>query len=149
MPIKLEASCHCGTVHFDVLSSTPVPYQHCVCSICHKVGGVGGSVNLGAHAKTLNITRGKRHIGVYKVILDRDTPHKSVASSERTFSTRCSVMLWLYGPDLLHPFASAIDKPELEAPEEMVIVKLDSKPRYHYGPDSIEAWHKKHGKYVD
>ncbi|KAI6096735.1 Mss4-like protein [Pisolithus sp. B1] len=164
MPVKLEGSCHCGTVRFDVLSSTPVPYQLCVCSICRKVGGVGGSVNLGAHAKTLNITQGRRHIGVYKAILDRDTPHESVASSERNFCARCSAMLWLYDenwPDLLHPFASAIDKPELEAPEEMVIVKLDSKPRYvrlpegpkqtyeHYGPDSIEGWHKKHGKYVD
>ena len=87
-------------------------------------------------------------------------------------------------PELLHPFASAIDAPPLEAPEHMVrppgvcrsercrsadrvdpsppqvIVKTDSKPDYvrlpdgpkhvyeHYGPDSIEEWHKKHGKYV-
>lgn len=29
MPIKLEGSCHCGTVHFSVLSSTPIPYQVC------------------------------------------------------------------------------------------------------------------------
>lgn len=81
-------------------------------------------------------------------------------------------------PELLHPFASAIDSPELEEPEELVsvinnlimvthkedskvIVKTNSKPNYvrlpegpkrsykNYGPDSIEGWHKKHGKFVE
>ncbi|KIM60855.1 hypothetical protein SCLCIDRAFT_123352 [Scleroderma citrinum Foug A] len=63
MPIKLEGSCHCGTVHFSVLSSTPIAYQLCICSICRKVGGVGGSINLSAHTCTLQITQGKDNIG--------------------------------------------------------------------------------------
>lgn len=29
--------------------------QLCLCSICRKVGGVGGSINLGGHYKTLQI----------------------------------------------------------------------------------------------
>ncbi|KAG6331005.1 hypothetical protein ID866_8085 [Astraeus odoratus] len=157
MPVKLEGSCHCGTVRFSVLSSTPVPYQ------------VG-----------FYLFR-KEHIGVYRAVMNRDTPDESIASSERNFCTKCSSMLWLYdenwyvsisalprSPELLHPFASAIDSPELEAAGEMVciffvsvIVKLDSKPDYvrlpegpkkkyeHYGPHSIEEWHKKHRKYVE
>ena len=62
MPVELKGSCHCGAVAFTVQSSTPVPYQLCVCSICRKVGGTGGSVNIGAHAHTLQITKGKADI---------------------------------------------------------------------------------------
>ncbi|KIJ60241.1 hypothetical protein HYDPIDRAFT_161301 [Hydnomerulius pinastri MD-312] len=164
MPIKLEGSCHCGVVRFNVQSSTPVPYQLCTCSICRKVGGVGGSINLGAHANTLEITQGKEHIGIYKAVMNRDTKEETIASSERNFCTKCSAMLWLYDenwPDLLHPFASAIDSPELEAPDEMIVIMTDSKPDYvrlpegakrvykHYGTDAIEAWHKKYGKYIE
>ncbi|KAG2359145.1 Mss4-like protein [Suillus spraguei] len=164
MPITLEGSCHCGTVRFTVESSTPVPYQLCVCSICRKVGGVGGSINLGAHSKTLIVAQGKEHIGVYKAVMDRDTPKEYIAISERNFCTKCSSMLWLYDktwPELLHPFASAIDTPELEAPNELVVVKTDSKPNYvrlpvgkkkvfeDYPDDSIESWHQGHNKYVE
>jgi hypothetical protein len=62
MPVELKGSCHCGAIAFTVHSSTPVPYQLCMCSICRKVGGAGGSINLGAHAHTLQITKGKSDI---------------------------------------------------------------------------------------
>ncbi|KAF8625927.1 hypothetical protein AX17_006653 [Amanita inopinata Kibby_2008] len=164
MPIELKGSCHCGAVRFTVDSSTPVPYQLCVCSICRKVGGVGGSINLGAHSKTLKILQGKEHIRVYNAILYRDTPHQRTGSSERNFCSKCSSMLWLYDehwPELLHPFASAIDSPELPPPDEMVCLRLDSKPAYVRLPEgkkevyekykglSIESWHKEHKLYVD
>jgi hypothetical protein len=71
MPVELKGSCHCGAVAFTVQSSTAVPYQLCVCSICRKVGGTGGSVNLGAHAHTLEITKGKEHISYDVLILCR------------------------------------------------------------------------------
>jgi len=72
-------------------------------------------------------------------------------------------MLWLFDenwPDLLHPFASAIDAPVLEDPVEMVVVMTDSKPNYvhlpegqkvvyeQYGPYSIEEWHKENAEFV-
>ncbi|KAI9762694.1 MAG: hypothetical protein M4579_000312 [Chaenotheca gracillima] len=72
-------------------------------------------------------------------------------------------MLWLFAaeyPELIHPFASAIDT-ELPAPDEMICVKANSKPDWvrwpegkkhvyqNYGPDSIEGWHKKHGQFVE
>ena len=69
MPVELKGSCHCGAVTFTVQSSTPVPYQLCVCSICRKVGGTGGSVNLGAHAHTLQIMKGKKNISYYDFTL--------------------------------------------------------------------------------
>ncbi|KAH7909577.1 Mss4-like protein [Hygrophoropsis aurantiaca] len=164
MPVKLEGSCHCGAVRFTMLSSTPVPYQLCVCSICRKVGGVGGSINLGAHTNSLKILQGEEDIGVYKAVMNRDTPKESIASSERNFCKKCSAMLWLYDetwPKQIHPFASAIDSPELEPPEEMIVVKSNSKPDYvrlpegekmvylDYGRYSLDGWHRHHGKYVE
>ncbi|CAK5276860.1 unnamed protein product [Mycena citricolor] len=163
MPTKLQGSCHCGAVRFSVLSSTAVPYQLCVCSICRKAGGVGGSINLGGHSNSLEIERGKEFISVYKAVLDRDTPQERTASSERNFCSKCSTMLWLYDetwPELIHPFASAIDSP-LETPDKLVVVKMNSKPAYvylpdapketyeDYGPESLTSWHQKHGKYVE
>ncbi|KAJ7615655.1 Mss4-like protein [Mycena polygramma] len=160
MPVKLTGSCHCGAVEFTVYSSTPVPYQLCVCSICRKVGGVGGSINLGGINKVddpkLKFTiKGAEHISVYKAVLDRGTPQEHIASSERHFCSKCSAMLWLYDPEwphLVHPFASAIDSP-LQAPEKMVVVMADSKPDYvrlpegpkdvypKYGPLTLQEWH--------
>ncbi|KAH9170949.1 Mss4-like protein [Lactarius sanguifluus] len=165
MPVELKGSCHCGAVAFTVQSSTPVPYALCVCSICRKVGGTGGSVNLGAHAHTLQITKGKENISIYKAVLSgRGTPEERRASSERHFCSKCSAMLWLWDetwPELLHPFASAIDEPELKAPEEMTVIMATSAPGYvrlpedpkkvfkEYPDETLEDWHKRHGEYVE
>ncbi|KAJ7245355.1 Mss4-like protein [Mycena haematopus] len=164
MPVELKGSCHCGAVRFSLESSTAVPYQICLCSICRKVGGVGGSVNLGGHSKTLKVEKGQEHVSVYKAVLNRDTPEESIASSERNFCSKCSAMLWLYDPswpDLVHPFASAIDSPVLRIPEKMVCVMADSKPDYvrlpegakevypEYPKESLEGWHKKNGLFVE
>lgn len=61
-PRKLDGSCQCGGVEFTLQSSTPVPYQLCACSICRKVGGYSGSVNLGGIADSLKILKGKELI---------------------------------------------------------------------------------------
>ncbi|EEH40832.1 DUF636 domain-containing protein [Paracoccidioides lutzii Pb01] len=72
-------------------------------------------------------------------------------------------MLWLWDhhwPELIHPFASAIDT-ELPVPKEMVCILADSKPQWvrwpegkksvhqHYGGDSLEGYHKKKGLWVE
>ncbi|ESK97033.1 duf636 domain-containing protein [Moniliophthora roreri MCA 2997] len=164
MPVELKGSCHCGAVRFSVESSTAVPYQQCFCSICRKVGGAGGSINLGGYSKSLKIIQGKEHISVYKAVLDRDTPNERRASSERNFCSQCSSMLWLYDeawPELIHPFAQAIDSPKLAMPGQMVCLKLQDKPDWvrlpegekilfdDYPADSLEDWHKKHDLYVE
>ncbi|KAJ7062509.1 Mss4-like protein [Mycena amicta] len=164
MPVHLKGSCHCGAVRFSLQSSSAVPYQLCVCSICRKVGGVGGSINLGGHYETLKIEKGKDDIRVYKAVMNRDTPDEHIASSERNFCSKCSSMLWLWDeswPELVHPFASAIDEPELVVPDKMVVVCSTSKPEYvrlpegakevydQYGTESLEGWHKKEGLWVE
>ena len=40
--MKLNGSCHCGTVKFEVESRTPQPFMHCYCTICRKTQGGGG-----------------------------------------------------------------------------------------------------------
>ena len=113
MPMKLEGSCRCGAIRFTVDSHTPVPYQLCYCSICRKQQGGGGfAINLGADSATLKVT-GKRHLGLYRAeIEDDEHPHCEVSTGERRFCRKCGSALWLYDPtwpELVHPFASAID----------------------------------------
>jgi hypothetical protein len=73
-------------------------------------------------------------------------------------------MLWVYDddwPDLMHPFASAIDT-ELPEPPELVHLMLDFKPDWvtpqvgpsdkcfdRYPEQSIEDWHKSRGLWID
>ncbi|EEH08025.1 DUF636 domain-containing protein [Histoplasma capsulatum G186AR] len=163
MPMKLDGSCQCGGVQFTLDSQTPVPYQLCACSICRKVGGYSGSVNLGGIADSLNVLQGKELIKKYTAVKDRGTPREELCSSERSFCSNCSTMLWVWDkhwPELIHPFAAAIDT-ELPVPEEMVCVLADSKPAWvrwpegrksvheKYGGDSLEEYHKKNGLWVD
>jgi hypothetical protein len=109
----LEGSCHCGAIRFQVESETPYPYQACYCSICRKTAGGGGyAINLGADANTLEV-EGKENLSVYNAKLyDRGESGKVPASeAERNF---CRSFLWLYDPrwpDLVHSFASAIERP--------------------------------------
>ncbi|QQK46600.1 Glutathione-dependent formaldehyde-activating enzyme/centromere protein V [Penicillium digitatum] len=163
MPMDLKGSCQCGGVEFALQSQTPVPYQLCACSICRKVGGHLGAVNLGGIADSLKIIKGKDLIKKYSAIKDRGTPDEKLCSSERNFCSNCSTMLWLWDhhwPKLVHPFASAIDT-ELPVPDEMVCIMDGSKPAWarwpegnksvheEYGQDSLEGWHKKHGLFVE
>lgn len=99
----------------------------------------------------------------YCAIKDRGTPNEELCSSERNFCSNCSTMLWVWDhhwPELIHPFASAIDT-ELPVPDEMVCIMESSKPAWArwpegkksvhtvYGGDSLEEWHKRHGFFVE
>ncbi|EYE91252.1 GFA family protein [Aspergillus ruber CBS 135680] len=163
MPMHLEGSCQCGGVQFALDSQTPVPYQLCACGICRKVGGYGGSVNLGGIANSLRVSKGEKLIKKYSAIKARGTPNEQRCSSERSFCSNCSTMLWLWDhhyPELIHPFASAIDT-DLPVPKEMVCVMDSSKPNWvrwpegakstheMFGGDSLEGWHKKHMLFYD
>ncbi|KAJ5226929.1 uncharacterized protein N7469_006935 [Penicillium citrinum] len=165
MPMKLDGSCQCGNVVFTLQSNTPVPYQLCACSICRKVGGYIGAVNLGGIADSLKIHRGEQVIKKYNAIKDRGTPNQERCTSERAFCSNCSTMLWVWDPnwpELIHPFASAIDT-ELPVPEEMVCIMNTSKPGWAKWPEgkkrvydvysqddgSLEEWHKKRGYWVE
>jgi hypothetical protein len=165
MPLLLHGACRCGAVRFTVESHTPVPYQRCYCSICRKQAGGGGyAINLGADAATLKIA-GEAQLGTYRAqIHDDEHPTPETSSAERRFCTACGSALWLYDPtwpELVHPFASAVDT-ELPVPPARVHLMLKYKapwvePDFRPGDETYELyprlsladWHKTHGLWVE
>jgi hypothetical protein len=153
--MQLEGSCHCGAVKFSVAAYAPAPFMRCYCSICRKTAGGGGyAINLGARAATLRVT-GEENISKFHALVDGEE-----SPSERRFCGRCGSALWVWDPgwpDLVHPFASAIDTP-LPEPPEAVHMMLGSKANWvridardgepqcaGYYAHSLEDWHRAHG----
>ncbi|MBZ9852266.1 GFA family protein [Mesorhizobium sp. CA13] len=165
MPVLLKGSCRCNAVRFEVESHTPVPFMLCYCSICRKQQGGGGfAINLGADYETMTI-RGKSSLGVYRAeIEDDEHPHCEISTGERNFCRKCGSALWLYDPtwpELVHPFASAIDS-DLPTPPEKVHLMLKYKANWVepdigpgdkvfdvYPEESIADWHKRTGMWVE
>ncbi len=162
--MRLEGSCHCGAVAFTVNSQTPYPYMLCYCSICRKTAGGGGyAINLMGTAKSLKV-RGRKDVTVYRARLAGDDGAKAVLSSARRhFCRRCGSALWVFDPnwpELVHPFASAIDTPLPKAPEQVEImlayapawVPVPRGKRHthfdEYPEESIEGWHRRRGLYL-
>ena len=156
--MKLEGSCHCGAVRFSVESKHPVPFMQCYCSICRKTNGSGGyAINLGGDFTTLAV-EGAEHITVYRARLPDGRGGFTQSSGERSFCKHCGSGLWVWSPDwpeLVHPFASAIDT-ELPVAPERTHILLGSKASWvplHLGPtdkqfdeypdESLAAWHQR------
>ncbi len=165
MPQTLEGSCRCGAVRFRCDSHTPQPYQRCYCSICRKTAGGGGyAINLGADARTLKVEADGDAKRVFHAEIRDDGGACRLSTAERHFCARCATALWLFSPEwpeLIHPFASAIDSP-LPTPPASVHLMLRFKPSWVepqvgagdtcfdlYPDESIEAWHRRHGVWVD
>jgi len=159
--MKLDGSCHCGAVHFSLLSAHPYPYQRCYCSICRKTQGGGGyAINLGGSAASLRV-RGRAAISVYHAKLhEPGVKRASTSTAQRHFCKHCGSALWLFSPewpDLIHPFASAIDTP-LPVPPEHTHLMLAFKPDWvelaagpadqmfdGYPEEAIAQWHERLG----
>ncbi len=153
--MHLEGSCCCGAVGFSVEAEAPAPFLRCYCSICRKTGGGGGyAINLGAQAASLEV-RGAKHIAVFQATIGGEE-----SPAERRFCARCGTALWVWDPrwpELVHPFASAIDTPLPKAPEQ-VHMMLKAKPGWAridavegearfdgYPAESLDEWHRRHG----
>ncbi|MWJ28394.1 GFA family protein [Halomonas sp. ZH2S] len=151
----LEGSCHCGSVHFSLESPHPYPYQRCYCSICRKTAGGGGyAINLSGRAETLEV-QGSEHKRVYHALIEGEP-----SVGERHFCGNCASALWVYDPrwpELIHPFASALDS-DLPIPPERVHLLLNSKANwvevdardndkcFDTAPEeSIAEWHERRG----
>jgi len=130
--MKLKGSCHCGAVRFSLDSDSPYPYQRCYCSICRKTQGGGGyAINLGGDAGTLKVL-GQDDVSVYHAKLKRKGEQRAhTSTAQRHFCRRCGSALWLYDPEwpeLVHPFASAIDTPLPTPPEHTHLLLADKAP---------------------
>jgi hypothetical protein len=166
MPIRLEGSCRCGAVRFSVDSHTPYPYQLCYCSICRKTAGAGYAINIMGVAQTLAVT-GREAVRIYQAELpvdDGGSCRVQTSSAERHFCERCASALWISDPswpDLVHPFASAIDT-DLPVPPAHVHLMLRYKANWvepvvkpgdlcfdEYPEQSIEEWHRSRGLWME
>lgn len=165
MPIALAGSCRCSAVRFTCDSHTPVPYQRCYCSICRKTAGGGGyAINLGADARTLKVDDPEKAIRIFRAEIRQEDGTCELSTAERNFCSRCATALWLFSPEwpeLMHPFASAIDSP-LPKPPSSVHLMLRFKPEWVepdirdgdrtfdlYPEQSLEDWHREHDLWVD
>ncbi len=151
----IAGSCHCGAVRFAVESPHPYPFNLCYCRTCRKTAGGGGhAINLSARAATLQI-EGQEHIQVY--CPGEAGPTEAVASpQQRRFCQRCGSALWIQDrrwPELIHPFASAIDT-ELPVPPDRNHLMLEFKAAWvpvhadrqdhrfdRYPDQTIAEWH--------
>ena len=157
--MKLQGSCACGAVQFSLHCKHPYPFNICYCSICRKTAGSGGyGINLGGDAATLEVS-GEAGLKTYQAKLPNpNTGVLEASPAERRFCGSCGTPLWVWDPrwpELLHPFASAIDT-ELPVPPERTHLMLGSKAAWvevfagakdrhfdEFPDESIAAWHQR------
>lgn len=139
----------------------PYPFNLCYCSICRKTAGGGGyAINLGGDFQTLQVD-GKSNISVYQVrITDPETGELSQSPAKRYFCKSCGSALWVWDPrwpELVHPFASAIDTKLPDPPEHThlmtgsktswVAINADPQDKIfdQYPDESLAQWHQRLG----
>lgn len=157
--LTLKGSCHCRAVRFQLKSAHIFPYQRCYCSICRKTQGGGGyAINLAGDARTLKI-QGHKNIRIYHAKMKNPGDKRAHRSTgQRHFCAKCGSALWLFDPEwpeLVHPFASAIDSPLPPAPESThlmlkyktpwVVPQTTRKDKKFqiYPEESIAEWHER------
>ena len=145
---------------FTVSSKHPCPFNVCYCSICRKTAGsTGAATNISAITNTLNVV-GEKHIRVYRAIVRNPGEDNRTSVAERRFCSECGTPLWVWDPrwpEMMHPFASAIDTP-LPKPPVRTHLMTEFKPDWvdyrpadgdseheRYPEQSIAEWHEAHG----
>lgn len=158
--MKLKGSCHCQSIRFSLNSTQPYPFNRCYCSICRKTAGGGGyAINLGGDFNSMQVEGGEC-LSVYQARLE-DAKRGGITKSpaQRHFCSRCGSALWLWDPrwpELVHPFASAIDT-ELPVPPQRTHMMLKyTRPWIEpdiregdevydvYPEESLLQWHERH-----
>jgi hypothetical protein len=163
--MHLQGSCACGAVRFRVSSREPYPFNQCYCGLCRKTAGSGGyAINLKGDTDTL-VVEGRDRVRVFRArIRNPEDAHAALSPARRHFCGECGTPLWVWDPrwpEMLHPYAGAIDTP-LPVPPERTHLMLDFKPawvepcigardRQHprYPQESIEDWHARLGLFRD
>jgi hypothetical protein len=156
--MQLSGSCHCQSVRFQLESRHPYPFNLCYCSICRKTAGGGGfAINLGGDASSLQV-EGRENVRIYRARIQDEDDQTEQSPAQRHFCSLCGTALWIWDPrwpELIHPFASAIDTP-LPIPPERTHLMLGSKASWvqpHFGEndkrfdeypqESIAEWHER------
>ncbi|MEH6545533.1 MAG: GFA family protein [Sneathiella sp.] len=156
----LKGSCHCQAITFSLESDQPCPFNQCFCSICRKTQGGGGyAINLGGYSSSLEVV-GAEHITIYQAAIEMTDGEYQTSNAKRHFCAKCGSGLWLSDsrwPELVHPFASAIDT-ELPVPPERTYMMTASKNSWipvncgkndkvfkAYPDESLSDWHQRIG----
>ena len=155
--MKLDGSCHCGGVRFQLNSPHPYPFNLCYCSICRKTTGGGGyAINIAGEYSSLKVA-GEENLSVYRAVIEnKESGEHTKSEARRHFCKRCGSALWLWDPrwpELVHPLASAIDT-DLPVPPEHTHLMVGSKASWvelcerekdkvfdEYPDESIAEWH--------
>ncbi|OZG70945.1 alanine acetyltransferase [Hahella sp. CCB-MM4] len=154
----LEGSCHCRKIKFSLHSKHPYPFNYCYCSICRKTAGGGGyAINLSGDFDSLQV-EGREYLSVYQVEIEDDNGSVTQSPAQRHFCRHCGSALWVWDPrwpELVHPFASAIDS-DLPIPPERTHLMLKYKAPWvephiesrdrkfeEYPDESIADWHQR------
>ena len=166
MPMLLKGSCRCGAVRFEVAE----PHARALSALLLlDLPQAAGRRRLrhqsGRHFGHAEGRRARRISGCTgPTIHDDERPEPEVSTGERRFCRECGAAMWLYDPtwpELVHPFASAVDTDLPKAPQRVHLmlkykaswVEPDIRPGDTafdlYPPDSIADWHKRHGLWVD
>ena len=100
--------------------------------------------------------KGQDDVSVYHAVMRQPGQRAHASTGQRHFCRRCGSALWLFDPawpELIHPFASAIDTPLPVPPEHThlmldfkapwVEVKADKKDQQfgEYPEESLAEWH--------
>lgn len=157
--MRLEGSCHCGKVKFQLESKEPWPFARCYCGICRKTTGGGGyAINLGGDTSTLEV-QGREHLKEYRAML-QSADGKAPSEHARFFCGECGSHVYAIHdrwPELVHPVATAIDTPLPKPPASIHLmvgskapwVEIEGKPgdeQFELYPDkSLADWHAAHG----
>lgn len=154
--MKLDGSCHCGPVTFQLDSKHPYPFNKCYRSGCRETQGGGGyAINILGGFNSMDIT-GHENLTVYRVRFDEGTE----SCAERNFCAKCGSGLWVWDlrwPDLVHSFASSLDTQLPRSPEFTHLIlkskaswvgvheKPSDKRFAEYPDESIADWHQRLG----
>jgi hypothetical protein len=145
-------------VQFRFDSDTPFPFMICYCSICRKLIGSAGGVNIRGNKKTLGVM-GAGNIKRYHAVMREKGKRPQRSSALRTFCGACGAHLWLEEPKSypndFWPNAGVIDTP-LPVPKEFALIFASDRPKWlpmpkratrhtGYPSFSILEWHEKRG----
>ena len=108
--------------------------------------------------------KGQKAIRIFHAEIKGKNGHCEKSTAQRHFCSKCGTALWAYDPawpQLVHPFASAIDS-KLPVPPSKVHLMLKYKADWvkpdfgrgdqkfqEYPKLSIEEWHKRRGLWLD
>ncbi len=115
---KLEGSCHCGRVAFEMETAWTHPIMWCYCSRCRKTCGSPSVPFMMGRREDFSLTRGEEQIRVYEV-----------GTGRRFFCGICGTSLHLFDsrwPESCWITAAAVDTP-LPTDQRYVHIYVGSK----------------------